>query len=73
MNQRFAIHLMLPVGILASAFVVLCGTSFAQQSDSSSLPRAEQVSPVRQGAEWRHRSGGAVFQWKRRQFQRQHR
>src|SRR6202453_4820154 len=44
MNQRFPIHL-IPVGILATAFVVLCGASFAQQSDSSSLPRADQVSP----------------------------
>src|SRR6202140_1023388 len=44
MNQRFAIHL-IPFGILATAFILLCGASFAQQSDSSSLPRAEQVSP----------------------------
>src|ERR1700680_5307831 len=44
MNQRFAIHL-IPFGILATAFVVLCVPSFAQQRDSSSLPRAEQLSP----------------------------
>jgi hypothetical protein len=44
MNERFTIHL-IPFGILATAFVVLCDASFAQQSDSSSLPRAEQVSP----------------------------
>src|SRR6202050_2776308 len=44
MNQRFAIHL-IPFGILATAFILLYGASFAQQSDSSSLPRAEQLSP----------------------------
>ena len=53
-NQRFALH-PIPLGILATAFVVLCGTSFAQQSDASSLPRADQVSPS-----GRTQSGGAV-------------
>jgi outer membrane protein TolC len=53
-NQRFALH-PIPLGILATAFVVLCGTSLAQQSDASSLPRAEQVSPS-----GRAQSGGSV-------------
>ena len=54
MNQRFAIH-PIPFGILATAFIVLCGASFAQQRDSSSLPRAEQLSPSGRG-----QSGGTV-------------
>jgi outer membrane protein TolC len=54
MNQRFAIHL-ISFGILATAFVVLCGASFAQQSDTSSLPRAEQLPPS-----GRAQSGSAV-------------
>src|SRR6202051_843053 len=54
MNQRFAIHL-IPFGLLATAFILLCGASFAQQSDSSSLPRAEQLSPS-----GRARSGSTV-------------
>src|SRR6202140_780761 len=44
MNQRFVIHL-IPFGIVATAFVVLCAPNFPQQSASPSLPRAEQVSP----------------------------
>jgi outer membrane protein TolC len=44
MNRRFPIHLIF-CGILAAAFVVLCGASLAQQSDSSSLPRADQLPP----------------------------
>jgi outer membrane protein TolC len=54
MSQRFAIHV-IPCGILTAAFIVLCGASFAQQSDSSSLPRAEQLSPS-----GRTQSGGTV-------------
>jgi len=54
MSQRFAIHL-IPFVVLANAFVVLGGASFAQQSDSSSLPRAEQLSPS-----GRAQSGGTV-------------
>ena len=54
MNQRFAIHL-ISFGILATTFVVLCGASFAQQSDTSSLPRAEQLPPS-----GRTQSGSAV-------------
>ena len=44
MDRLYAIHLM-PFGILATALVVLCGASLAQQSDSSSLPRADQLPP----------------------------
>jgi outer membrane protein TolC len=42
--QRFTIHL-IPFGILITALVTLCTASFAQQEGSSSLPRAQQVSP----------------------------
>jgi hypothetical protein len=45
MKQRFAIHRVIPVGILAIALVLPGSASFAQQSDSSSQPRAQQVSP----------------------------
>src|ERR1035438_4600669 len=44
MNHRFAIHL-IPFGVLATALLVLCGRSFAQQNDPSSLPRADQLPP----------------------------
>jgi outer membrane protein TolC len=54
MNRGFAIRL-IPCGILAIALVVLGDASFAQQTDSSSLPRADQVSPS-----GRAQSGGAV-------------
>jgi outer membrane protein TolC len=45
MRQLFALHRVVPVGVLAAGFVLSGGFSFAQQSDSSSLPRAQQVSP----------------------------
>ena len=45
MNQRFAIHRVIPVGILTAALVLPGSSSFAQQSDSSSLPRAQQLPP----------------------------
>jgi outer membrane protein TolC len=45
MKHRFAIHRVIPVGILAIALVLPGSASFAQQSDSSSQPRAQQVSP----------------------------
>jgi outer membrane protein TolC len=41
--------------ILAAAWVVLCGAGFAQQKDSSSPPRADQLPPS-----GRAQSGGAV-------------
>jgi outer membrane protein TolC len=44
MNRLLSIHF-IPYGLLATALVMLCGASFAQQSDSSSLPRADQLSP----------------------------
>jgi outer membrane protein TolC len=47
MNQRVPIHLLLS-GILATVLITLGGASFAQ-SDSSSLPRAEQLSPSGRG------------------------
>jgi outer membrane protein TolC len=45
MKQRFAIHRVIPVGILAIVLVLPGRATFAQQSDSSSQPRAQQVSP----------------------------
>ena len=47
MNQRFAIHL-ISFGILATAFVVLCGASFAQQSDTPRFPERSSC-PLRAG------------------------
>jgi hypothetical protein len=50
--QRFVILLLIPFGILATAVAMLCGTILAQQGstpDSSSLPRAQQVSPAGRG------------------------
>jgi outer membrane protein TolC len=45
MTQRSAIQRAFPVGILAIAIVFPGSGSLAQQSDSSSQPRAQQVSP----------------------------
>jgi len=54
MNRGFAIPL-IPFVVVATAFLVLGDASLAQQSDSSSLPRAEQLSPS-----GRAQSGGTV-------------
>ena len=54
MNQHhLTVHVIFS-GILATVLVTLCSASFAQ-SDSSSLPRADQVSPS-----GRAQSGGSV-------------
>lgn len=42
--QRLTIRL-IPSGILLAPLAMLCVASFAQQNDSSSLPRAQQISP----------------------------
>jgi outer membrane protein TolC len=52
--HRVAIHL-IAFGALAAVFIAPCGVSFAQQSDSSSPPRAEQLPPS-----GRAQSGGTV-------------
>ena len=45
MRQRFNLRRAIPVGILAAALGLPGSAGFAQQGDSSSLPRAQQVSP----------------------------
>ena len=45
MKQGFTIHRVIPVGMLAAVLVLPNNASLAQQSDSSSQPKAQQVSP----------------------------
>jgi hypothetical protein len=45
MTQRFAIRLVIPVGMMGAVLVLPGVATFAQQTDSSSQPRAQQVTP----------------------------
>jgi outer membrane protein TolC len=45
MKQRFNLRRVISAGILSAALGLYGGAGFAQQGDSSSLPRAQQVSP----------------------------